>query len=366
MKKLIAAILTAFTLVMCFSGCTANELGFYSTIKSMNSLTNYSCSGSMTLNINKFDLGSSSNDADASQINAIVSMLNNANMSYSGTVSTKTNKETLSMTLKTGDGTVSMPFGFIIDNSKNKSIIDVSLPSMLNSYLPTDFKYTKVKIGSTTYYQYDILAIIKQINAAKSDSPLAEYKSAVPSLTELTTVAKSSITQLSIQKKTLKYADSLVNNYLKDFNPDIVKSDGPNSYTISTSVSDLYAVFKDVLSYIGKNPNQFRSLLLNYANSLTDSEVKTLSIPDITRRTALVAAIKNIPFDDIDKAISDMDSGLSESLKTFSSDIKYSLKQSGNTYTTAGSININNNAQKQSTDPAIDITINMNSTVEAQ
>jgi hypothetical protein len=392
MKKFIATVLAVLMATIIFTGCSTAELGFYNTIKSMDALTNYSYSGNVNIKINKLDISTpstssgsdsgtttdsatstdsgtttdSATSTDSSSIAMIKTILNNATLSYNGSVSTKTNKDTLNLTFESGDGSFNYNFKIILDDSNNESLLDMS--PLIASYIPTEFKYTEVTISGTTYDQYDINSIIKQLNStsATSSDDAANYKSMVPALQELTTATKSTSTQKSLQKKFSSLSDSFMNTYFKNLSLGLVKKSGTNTYTYNASMNSLYSAVKSLITYIGKNPTQFKSLLISSANKLTDSEVKSLGISSVTTKTALVNILNSMKIGDATEITGEMDSEIAPVLKEISLNVSGTLQKTGtNKYSSKSSVSFNNNNQPDS-GIAVDIVVNSSSTINGQ
>jgi hypothetical protein len=296
----------------------------------------------------------------------IKTILNNATLSYNGSVSTKTNKDTLNLTFESGDGSFNYNFKIILDDSNNESLLDMS--PLIASYIPTEFKYTEVTISGTTYDQYDINSIIKQLNStsATSSDDAANYKSMVPALQELTTATKSTSTQKSLQKKFSSLSDSFMNTYFKNLSLGLVKKSGTNTYTYNASMNSLYSAVKSLITYIGKNPTQFKSLLISSANKLTDSEVKSLGISSVTTKTALVNILNSMKIGDATEITGEMDSEIAPVLKEISLNVSGTLQKTGtNKYSSKSSVSFNNNNQPDS-GIAVDIVVNSSSTINGQ
>jgi hypothetical protein len=355
MKKLIAFVTAILMATMVFTGCSSNELALYQNMKSMSALQNYSCSGNISIKLSKLELpstttttstASSSQDTSAVDLKTIQQMLNNASISYTGSEDTKNNKVTLDMNITLGNST-NIAVNFILNNAGDNSLLDIS--PIAAAFIPSEYKYTPVTINNTEYYEYDLNSIITQLGASQSSTALsttdstdssAYNASIVAALKSLTTVAKSTTLQQDMQTKSLSFSDNLMNKYFNKLTLGFVKKNSANVYSCHFTASNAYATIKSLITYISKNPTGFKTSLVSFINSLTDSEIASLNV-NMTK-AQLVEGINSIPFSSIASYIPTMDNEIKPILSKITFNADYALaKNSASSYNTAESVSFN-------------------------
>ena len=384
MKKFLAAALALVMAAMLCSGCSSDEVGFYNTVKNMGALTNYAYSGTIsiklpTLALNPNASASSSTsssivtssttatssttsssasssttsssstssapsgsgqDATAQSLETARAMLDKASFAYSGVVDSKNKKITLKLIATFGGG-LSVPVSIILQNKNGKSVLDVS--PFVTTLIPTTMPYTAVTVSGTQYDEYDLDAIIAQLSASQSGSTASGSGISLDSSTNATLLAAlqslaamtktSTAQQQDMRKKSVALTDSLINNYFKKFSPGIVKKTGTNTYTCNLTLNTGLTALIKTLTYIEKNTSAFKTLLVKYAGSLTDSEVASLGISGVKTKSALVTMMKNLDISSLSGLSSATAGQLEPAISALTCNVNYKLaKTASKTY----------------------------------
>lgn len=338
MKKFLAIITSLVMVMMIFTGCSSNELAYYQNVKSLAALQNYSFSGTTAVKIPTLKpnpsatsilLAKKDSDTDTDPASAIVTqlqaVLNNSTITYNGTVDSKNHKLSLNLIVKMAN-TLTMPISFILDNSNNKSLLDVSA-TVASLVIPSTYKYTAVKVNNTAYYQYDLKAIIAQLSAAKTgtDTTTTLENSAIAAVLKgLTTVTNTTAIQNSIQTKALLLGDNLMNKSFKGLTLGLVAKKG-NTYSLHVTAANAVKALQSTLTYIGKNSAAFIPVITSFVGSLSDSEVASFGINGITTKAQLAAAISSIKLTSLTAAVPALMNELNTLVKNITLNIDSSI-----------------------------------------
>jgi hypothetical protein len=379
MKKLIAAVLCLVVAAMVFTGCSADEIAFYNTVKSMNALTSYAYSGTMSVKIPTLEvnpaLSSSSSSSTSSTTSSSASsspsttsspvssgsgqdttaqtlelyreMLNNATLAYSGVVDSKNKKVTLNVNVTLGNGTT-LPINCILQSKSGKSVLDIS--PLAAALLPASLPYTAVTISGTQYDEYNLDSIIAQLSAQSGTASGAANSTLLAALQSLSAVTKtSSAQQQDMQKKSQTFSDNLINSFFKKFSPGLVKKSGANTYTCSLTLKTALTALTNTLAFVGKNTAAFKTLLVNYGNGLTDSEVAGLNISGIKTKKAFVTELKAIDLSSLSGLSSAITGELGASISALTLNMNFKLaKASSKSYKITDSVALDNTKQPTS------------------
>ncbi len=429
MRKIFALAVSIILVVSIFAGCSSDELGFYETAKSMNAMKDYNFSGNISFAINKLEANPSSPDGAADpmgELSLIKSMLNNATVTYDGSLDSSKSKLVFNVELKTGDDSFDTSFNMILDDGNNGSILDLS-PEIASMIMPVDLTYTEVTVNGIDYYQYDINQTIDQINSMQPSQPemtnpydettqKAQYdayttgfndgysdgynenddnsenysgdaqayedgydqgmtnilmnenedsiKSMVPELQSLTTIFKTTSDQTDLQNKLSSLEDELMNHYFSNLTLSLITKTGDSTYSCNATVTDLYNAFDKVFQYIEKNPEQLKSILSNFVNSLSDSQFNQLIPGGVISKSELIDEINNIDFSQLEDTINSLGDEVKSLTDNVSSNIDFTLQKVGSeAYNISDTLSFNNNSQEDA-DYFIDFSIKENTLID--
>lgn len=356
MKKIIAVILFIALLATTLTGCTTEELGLYNAIKSMKDLKNYTIKGTQVYNYidacvpegMTFDeMLEDESDAEQ-QLDYVDYNIHQIfiTVDYSLNVDSDHNKVTLDLLINnTGDYGYKkirnpIPIHISIDNSDNKSIIEVS-PFIIDAICDIfDFNYSND--SEDEYYTFDTFALIDQLSEMEEEeldekvnpytAGTTEYTSynewydlgysdgyndgsrdnilnydaynngyyegeddanfneklnylktiGLVLLTGLTNLTKPSQDQIEIENDFTEFTDDLFNNFFDDLDFESIKQEG-NKFSLDASLLDCFDTIESVVSYILENPEELRTVLLSFVNNLSDEQVSMLSLEQISK-----------------------------------------------------------------------------------
>lgn len=405
MKKLMAVAAAILTAAVIFSGCSTDEVNFYKTVKSLDSLKSYTYSATTKIDVNRLDVGSGLGNTQS--VSLVKSLLNGATINYTGGVDASKNRMTLNANLVTGDGEVKSNIGFVLDNSGKDSLLYVS--PIISASIPSQFGHDEVKLNGMEYYKYDLNTVINEINAMSlsqeqvnnpydpdtqasvykayndgfdagykdgyamkqdgsdgysgdktayedgymegvanfyEDMSVKPYKQMVPALEELTMLTKKGTVLEDMQNKLSTFADQFINDYSSGLTLGLVERTGTDAYSFNVTTKSALSTLDKLLSYFGENPVKLKSMMVSFASGLTDQEVGMLGIDGVTTKDELVKRINSISITDSDMQL--IMATLDGQFKTLAAGIgmnlQYSIQKTGSTaYRVSSTVDINNN-----------------------
>lgn len=359
------------------------------------------------------------------ELSLMKSMLNNSTITYDGSVDSVNDKIVFNVGLKSGDGTFDMSANMIVDDSNNGCLLDIS-PEIANMIIPVGLDNTDVTINGIEYYQYDITKIIGQINAMQPTAPVItnpydestqkvlydaytvgfndgytdgysynddnsenytgdskayedgyqqgttnimadnneeSLKAMVPSLQSLTTFMNATSDQKDLQSKLSSLEDELMNTYFTNLKVGLITKTGDSTYSCNAGITDLYSAFKNVMLYVQNNPDQLKTILSNFVNSLSDSQFTQLFGLVASSKSDVIDLINQTDLSNLENDVQDMDSLVKEITDSVSLKIGFTLqKVASNSYSISDTLSVNNNSEPNP-DLSIDLTLNQNTLI---